>query len=127
MHALARNVEQPDDTTRFPNGQERIIEVLGTPVGLATLQPGWRWSNDVRPVMGSDSCPLLHVGYALSGRLHVEVNDGSTLDIAPGDTFQIPPGHDAWVIGDDPCMLLDWSGRVREYARRVDETIGGSR
>jgi len=127
MEAFAGNFDHPGDETRFPNGGERIVNVLGTPVGLATFQPGWRWSNDVRPMMGTDSCPLLHVGYALSGRLHVEVNDGSTLDITPGDVFQIPPGHDAWVVGDDPCMLLDWGGKVREYARPVDETIGGSR
>jgi hypothetical protein len=102
------------DTTRFPNGFEHVVKVRGTPVGLTTFQPGWRWSNDVRPLMGTDSCPLLHTGFVLSGRLYVRMNDGSALDLAPGEVFEIPPGHDAWVVGDDPCRLLDWGGKVRE-------------
>jgi hypothetical protein len=70
-------------------------------------------SNDVRPLMSTDSCPVLHVGYVLSGGLHVRMHDGSTLDLEPGEVFEIPPGHDAWVVGDDPCRLLDWGGKVR--------------
>jgi hypothetical protein len=68
--------------------------------------------------MGTDSCPLLHTGFVLSGPLHVRMRDGSALDLAPGQVFEIPPGHDAWVVGDDPCRLLDWGGKVRESARR---------
>jgi Cupin domain len=113
MPALARNLEQPDDTMRFPNGHEQLVKVHGTPVGLATFEPGWRWTNDLRPMMGPDSCPVRHVGYVQSGRLHVRMNDGSTLDLEPGEVFEIPPGHDAWVMGDDPCRLLDWGGKQR--------------
>ena len=127
MEAFTRAFEEPDDTTRFPNGFEHVVNVRGTPVGLTTFQPGWRWSNDVRPLMGTDSCPLLHVGYVLSGRLHVRMNDGSTLDLEAGELCVIPSGHDAWVVGDDPCRLLDWGGKVREYARPVDQTAGGTR
>jgi hypothetical protein len=127
MQGFARNFGQPDETTRFPNGHENIINVMGTAVGLLTLQPGWRWSNDVRPLMGSDRCPLVHAGYVLSGQLHVESADGSTFDIAPGDLYGIEPGHDAWVVGDVPCALLDWEGKVREYAKPVDQAIGGAR
>ena len=126
MQALARKFEQPDDTTRFPNGYEDVVKVYGTLVGLATFEPGWRWSNDVRPLMGTDSCPVRHVGYVLSGRLHVRMHDGSTLDLEPGEVFEIPPGHDAWVVGDDSCRLLDWGGKVRESARPVDRSIGGT-
>ena len=122
MDSLVRNFEQPEETTTFPNGQEHVINVDGTPVGLATFRPGWRWSNDVRPLMGTESCPLLHVGYMLAGQLHVEVNDGTTLDIGPGDTFTIPPGHDAWVAGNEAVLMLDWGGKVREYARPVQRT-----
>ena len=118
MQAFARNFDRPDEETRFPNGHEHVVKAGGTPVGLATFQPEWRWSNDVRPLMGSDSCPLLHTGFVLSGRLHVRMNDGSALDLAPGEVSEIPPGHDAWVVGDDPCRLLDWGGKVREQARR---------
>ena len=127
MQAFAKNFEQPDDTTRFPNGYEHVVDVRGTSVALATFQPGWRWSNDVRPLMGTDSCPLLHVGYVLSGRLHVQMNDGSTLDLEAGELCVIPPGHDAWVVGTDPCRLLDWGGKVPEHAPPVDHTIGGTR
>jgi hypothetical protein len=127
MQALARTFEQADDTTRFPNGRERVVKVRGTAVGLATFQPGWRWSNDVRPLMGTDSCPVLHTGFVLSGRLHVRMDDGSTLDLEPGQVFEIPPGHDAWVVGGDPCRLLDWGGEVRECASPVDQTARGAR
>ena len=127
MEAFARAFEEPHETTRFPNGFEHVVNVRGTPVGLATFQPGWRWSNDVRPLMGTDSCPLLHTGFVLSGRLHVRMHDGSALDLAPGEVFEIPPGHDAWVVGDDLCRLLDWGGKVREYARPADRTAGGAR
>jgi hypothetical protein len=127
MEAFARSVERPDDTTRFPNGYEHVIDVLGTPVGLATFQPGWRWSNDVRPLMGADSCPLVHVGYVLSERLHVRMNDGSTLDLEAGELCVIPSGHDAWVVGDEACRLLDWGGKVPEHAAPVDQSMGGTR
>ena len=66
--------------------------------GGATFQPGWCWSNDLRPLLGTDSCPVRHLGYVLSGRLHVQLDDGSTLDLEPGQVVEIPPGHDAWVI-----------------------------
>jgi hypothetical protein len=112
MHAIAKRFEASDEVTRFPNGEERIVEVLGCPVGLATFEPGWRWSNDVRPLVGADRCPKLHVGYALSGRLHVMYDDGSTLDVTAGDLFEIPPGHDAWVVGNQAVTLVDWGGRV---------------
>src|SRR2546426_11408537 len=84
MGAFARSFEQSTDTTRFPNGQEHVVDVSGTPVGLATFQPGWRWSNDVRPLMGTESCPFHHVGYVLSGVLHVEPNDGPAVDLRTG-------------------------------------------
>ena len=70
------------------------------------------------PADGHRQLPLLHTGFVLSGRLHVRMNDGSALDLAPGEVFEIPPGHDAWVVGDDPCRLLDWGGKAREYVRR---------
>jgi hypothetical protein len=127
MQALARNFEEPDETTRFPNGDEHVVKVGGRSVGLATFQPGWRWSNDVGPLMGTDSCPLLHVGYVLSGRLHVRMNDGSTLDLEAGELCVIPSGHDAWVVGDEACRLLDWGGKVPEHASAVDQTVGGTR
>jgi uncharacterized protein YjlB len=127
MQPFARSFAEPDDTTRFPNGYEQVIAVRGAPVGMATFQPGWRWSNDVRPLFATESCPVTHVGYLLSGRLHVEMNDGSTLDVGRGDVYVIPAGHDAWVVGDEPCTLLDWGGKVRGDSYPVDEAIGATR
>jgi hypothetical protein len=127
MQGMVRNFEETAEVTEFPNGNERVIQVRGMPVGLATFHPGWRWSNDVRPLMGTERCPIRHVGYALSGRLHVEVDGGSTLDIAAGDVCEIPAGHDAWVVGDEPFVLLDWGGKVREIAQPAEQSAGGAR
>jgi hypothetical protein len=128
MTGFARSFEEPDSTTSFTNGFENVVDLQGTPVGRMTIQPGWRWSNDVRPLMGTDLCPVRHRGYVLSGRLHVEMNDGSTLEVHGGDLYEIPPGHDAWVVGDDACTLLDWGGKVKEeYASPVDSGVGGAR
>jgi hypothetical protein len=113
---MAQRFDGSENVTRFPNGEERVIEVLGSPVGLARFEPGWRWTNDVRPIVGADRCPRLHVGYSLSGQLHVAYNDGSTLDVAAGDLFEIPPGHDAWVVGDEAVVIVDWGKSVHESA-----------
>jgi len=127
--AFPRSFDQPSDITRFPNGLERLVVVAGAPVGLATFQPGWRWSNDVRPLTGTQSCPFHHVGYVLAGVLHVEPNDGPPADLKAGDAYEIEPGHDAWVAGDTRCVLLDWGRSVREYARPFTAPAheGGSR
>jgi hypothetical protein len=127
MSGFARSIDQPEDTTQFPNGEEHVVHVAGTPIGLATFQPGWRWSNDLRPMMGTDRCPIHHVGYALTGHLHVELADGSTLDVAPGDVFDIPSEHDAWVVGEEPVTLLDWGGKARDSAKPADQAAGGMR
>jgi quercetin dioxygenase-like cupin family protein len=112
MKATTQRFERTEQVTRFPKGEERVLDMLGLPVGLATFEPGWRWSNDVRPLAGTHRCGRLHAGYALSGQLHVEFADGSVLDVAAGDLFTIPPEHDAWVVGDEAVVLLDWSERT---------------
>ena len=116
MPGIAMRFEGADKVTRFPNGEERVLDLLGSPVGLATFEPGWRWSNDVRPLVGGERCSRLHAGYMLSGRLHVEFEDGSTLDVRSGDLVDIPPGHDAWVVGNEPVVLLDWGSLDRRVS-----------
>ena len=111
MSELVKRFADSHEVTRFPNGEERVVAVNGSPVGLATFEPGWRWTNDVRPIVGRDRCPRLHVGYMLSGRLHMEFPDGSTMDAGPGDLVEIPPDHDAWVVGAEAAVLLDWGKR----------------
>ena len=117
MAGMAQRFDSTGNVTRFPNGEERVVEVLGSPVGLATFEPGWRWMNDIRPIVGADRCSRLHVGYALAGRLHVVYDDGSTLDVAAGEVFEIPPGHDSWVVGNDAVILVDWGASVRASAK----------
>lgn len=127
MPGTTHNFAEPSETATFPHGHEDIVVVDGTSIGLATFEPGWRWSNDIKPLMGTDQCPILHRGYLLSGAIHIELRDGATLDILAGDTFVIPPGHDAWVVGDEPAQLLDWGGKVREHARPVGATAEAGR
>jgi hypothetical protein len=126
MQGMVRSFEETAEVTELPNGWERVVPAGGVPVGLATFHPGWRWSNEARPLMGTERCPIRHVGYALSGRLHAEVHDGSTLDIAAGDVCEIPAGHDAWVVGDKSFVFLDWSGKVREFAQPAEQSAGGA-
>lgn len=117
MTATAQNIAHDAKTMDFPHGHEDFVEVDGASVGLTTFEPGWRWSNDLRPIVGTDSCPFVHRGYMLAGNLYVEIEDGTTLDLHAGDVFVIPPHHDAWVVGDSAVTLLDWGGKAREYAQ----------
>jgi hypothetical protein len=80
------------------------------------LEPGWRWSQHVKPIAGTDLCQAAHFGYQISGRLQIQMADGTTLTASPGQVGTVPPGHDAWVAGDEPVVLLDWLG-ASEYAK----------
>ena len=86
-------------------------------VGRAKLEPGWRWSNDVKPIAGTTSCQVHHKGYVVSGRLHVVMDDGTEADLGPGDAHEVPPGHDAWVVGDEPYVGVDFSEEIAGYAK----------
>jgi uncharacterized cupin superfamily protein len=86
------------------------------PVGLGTFEPGWRWSNDIKPVAGTDSCQVEHLGYVLSGRMKIVMDDGQETEVGPGDAIHISPGHDAWTLGDEACTLVDFGG-LKGYAQ----------
>ena len=95
--------------------------VLGS-AGAVTLlrgefEPGWRWSQDVAPIAGTDSCQTRHLGYVISGTMQVRLDDGTEVTCRPGDLFDLPPGHDAWVVGDEPCVMVDTSADATRYAR----------
>jgi hypothetical protein len=109
----ARGFAQPDEVREFPNGRIALVELGGVTVGRGELRPGWRWSQDLRPVAGTPSCEAAHTGYVLSGRMHVVTDDGMEGEAGPGDAFVIAPGHDAWVVGDEPCVFLDFTGMER--------------
>jgi class 3 adenylate cyclase len=88
-------------------------------VGRAVYQPGWRWSTDMASIVGTASCQLHHLGYAVSGTMHVVLDDGEALDILPGSVFEIPPGHDAWVVGDEPWVTVEWTS-ARTFGLAAD-------
>jgi hypothetical protein len=117
MPTQARSFDQPKETRSFENGRVDLVEIAGNNVGRANLEQGWRWSESVKPIVGTDSCQVAHVGYAISGRLHVVMDDGTDLDIKAGEVYEIPPGHDAWVDGDETFRGVEFES-LAGYAKR---------
>ena len=116
---VARNPDQPDETRPFVDkGRVEIVKLPGGTVGRGTFEPGWRWSEHVKPIAGTESCQATHMGYCVSGRMAVRMNDGTEKEIAAGDVMLIPPGHDAWVVGDEPCVQIDFTG-METYAKKA--------
>ena len=101
-------------TSPFKNGSIESIMLAGLNVNRETLQPGWKWSEHVKPIAKTDHCQKWHVKYILSGKQMIEMNDGEKMILEPGDFAIIPPGHDAWVVGDEPNVLLELIGAVKE-------------
>lgn len=114
-----RNLSRPDEIRPVGRGQLEIVEIANVAIGRVTYQPGWRWSEDVRPIVGGEWCDLRHIGVVVSGGLQVEMADGTTLQLSPDDVFEIPPGHDAWVVGDAPWVAIDSVGR-RQFGKVPD-------
>ncbi len=114
-----KNFESPDETRPFEGkGKADVVNLAGHAVGRAVFEPGWRWSENIKPIAKTDSCEVSHLGYCLSGRMKVFMEDGSESECGPGDVVAIPPGHDAEVLGDDPCVMLDFAEEDADYARR---------
>ena len=107
--AHAKSVDKADEVREFPKGRVEIVTVGTTTVTRGTMEPGWRWSECVKPIAGTDSCQVPHNGYAISGQLRIFHDDGGETDINPGDAYSIPPGHDATVVGDVPYVGVDFS------------------
>ncbi len=113
-----KTFESPDEVREFQgNGHADVVEVGGRTVGRGVFEPGWKWSENVKPIAGTDSCQVSHLGYVISGRMRVVMDDGSDGEVGPGDVCAIPPGHDAEVVGDEPCVLVDF-GEFGDYAKR---------
>jgi uncharacterized cupin superfamily protein len=98
-------------------GKADAVNVGGRVVGRGTFEPGWRWSENIKPIAGTDSCQVSHLGYRISGRMKVFMDDGAEGECGPGDVVAIPPGHDAEVVGDGPCVFID-SGEFGDSAKR---------
>jgi oxalate decarboxylase/phosphoglucose isomerase-like protein (cupin superfamily) len=114
-----RNFDAPDETRPFEGrGEVRLVNVAGREIGLAVFEPGWTWSRDVKPIAGTGSCEFPHFVYVISGRMRVLMDDGSIAELRAGDVANIPPGHDALVIGDEPCVTVDLAEDDADYAKR---------
>src|SRR6185436_13105638 len=111
-----KSFQKPDEVRAFPHGQAEILKIDDAEVGRLVFQPGWRWSNDVKPIAGTDSCEAPHFQYHVSGQLAIRMDDGTEFVAQPGDVTSLPKGHDAWVVGDEPAVVVDWYG-ASTYAK----------
>jgi uncharacterized RmlC-like cupin family protein len=112
----SRNLDNnPDDVRKFTNGKVELANLGDVTIGRITLDPGWKWSNDVKPIVNTSSCELPHTQYVISGRLRVRMDDGTEQECGPGEALYVPPGHDAWVVGNEPFVAVDFTG-MKEYA-----------
>ena len=108
--AEQKRFDSPDEVREFPLGRAEIVRIGGGEVGRLVVEPGWRWSEHLKPVAGTELCEAPHFQYVLSGRIGVRMADGTELELRAGDVNVLPPGHDAWVIGDEPAVAIDWGG-----------------
>jgi quercetin dioxygenase-like cupin family protein len=113
-----KSFASPEEIRNFPRGKAEILTVGGAEVGRLVFEPGWRWSNDVKPLAKTSSCEAPHFQYHLAGRLAIRMDDGTEFIAGPGDITSLPKGHDAWVVGDEPVVVVDWFGAT-DYAKRT--------
>lgn len=102
-----KNFDSPDETMTPGRGRVEVIDLGGTKTRRLTFQPGWRWSEDVKPIAKTDSCQISHLNVHISGRIGVKMDDGTEKEFGPGDISLLPPGHDAWVVGDEPVVIIE--------------------
>jgi quercetin dioxygenase-like cupin family protein len=116
---VRKNFDKPEEVRPFEEGKGKLelLNLDAGPVGRAVFEPGWKWSKHVKPIARTDSCQAAHMGYFMAGRMKVVMDDGEELEYGPGDFGVIPPGHDAWTMGDEPCVFIDWQG-FADYAKR---------
>jgi ethanolamine utilization protein EutQ (cupin superfamily) len=117
MPTKKKSIDAPDETRKFDKGHIDLLTIDDLTVGRATFEPGWKWSECVKPIAGTDSCEVNHNGYIASGRMHIKMDDGQEVDVGPGDVFVCPPGHDAWIVGNEPCVAFDFSSGISQYAK----------
>lgn len=107
---LSKNFSNPDEVIKFPKGRADNVTLGELTVGRLMQEPGWRWSEQIKPIVGTESCQFHHVGVGISGRGMIRMDDGTEMLISPGDVFDIPAGHDQWVVGDEPVVAIVWGG-----------------
>jgi quercetin dioxygenase-like cupin family protein len=114
--AEQKSFDTADETRTFERGTTDIVSVAGKEIGRLTLQPGWRWSEHVKPIAGTELCEAPHFQYHVQGTMHIQMADGSEFEAVPGDVTALPHGHDAWVVGDEAVVVIDWWG-ASDYAK----------
>ncbi|MEU9335994.1 cupin domain-containing protein [Streptomyces sp. NPDC048290] len=113
-----KTLDKPDERRDFPRGHLETVHLTGLDFAVATFEPGWRWSESLASLAGTDTCQIHHNGYVVQGRMRVLMDDGAEGEVGPGDVFVLSPGHDAWVIGDEQVVVYDFAGSMaNEYAR----------
>ncbi len=110
-----KHFEKPDEVREFPKGKVEVVKIAEKSIGRLSLEPGWKWSTAVQPIVKTKSCQFSHFIYQISGTLMVQMDDGARIEIKPGDVTLVPGGHDAWVVGDEPVLSVDFQG-MAEYA-----------
>lgn len=110
VSTIAKSFEMPEETRTFPKGKAEVVKFGDITAMRATLEPGWRWSECVKPTAGTQSCQVAHLAYVTSGQMVVRMDDGSEHNFGPGDVGKIPPGHDAWVVGPESVVFIDFQG-----------------
>ena len=114
--AALRHFGKPDEVRQFPKGRLELLKIGGATIGRAIFEPGWRWSTSVQPLAKTKSCEAPHFQYHVYGVLMIKMDDGTELECRPGDLSYLPAGHDAWVVGDEPAIVVDFHGMV-DYAK----------
>lgn len=118
IDVILKRFDRPDETRTFPKGKFEIIHVAGMTIGRATYEPGWRWSEHIGAATGSRECQIEHVGLVVSGKATAAMTDGTVYEMKAGDLFYVPPGHDSWVVGDEPYVSIHLMG-ASDYARHT--------
>jgi mannose-6-phosphate isomerase-like protein (cupin superfamily) len=111
-----KSLNKPEEVRTFDKGKVELVKANGAMIGRAVFQPGWKWSESVKPIAKTKSCEAPHFQYQVSGTLHVKMDDGTEMDLKPGDIAYLPSGHDAWVVGNEPVVVVDFQGMLN-YAQ----------
>jgi len=118
----SRNLDTPDETRTPDKTLLQIVSLEGAKVGRGTFQPGWKWSECIKPIVGTESCQVHHLGVILGGTMHVLHDDGSEVEVIAGEVYEIEPGHDAWVVGDEPVVALEFdASAAATFARGAED------
>jgi hypothetical protein len=121
----SKSLNLPEEVRKFDKGKVELVNIAGATIGRATFEPGWKWSTCVKPIANTSSCQAAHFGYQVSGTMTTRMDDGTEMTSKAGDVLNIPPGHDAWVVGNEPVVVLDFQGMV-DYARHGKARGAGS-